>query len=124
MGFTITHAAFSTTVAGCTANCAYKADVAWLWGRGTSVPNMTRRCGPLTAAPAGAAPSGATLPASMFGPGSIIVVELSFDYYPIFGSSFIAPIQMFKQAFAFPRFSSTWLNASLAKFTTICPGYS
>jgi Flp pilus assembly pilin Flp len=124
MGYMITHAAFSTTVAGCTANCAYKANVAWLWGRGTGAPGMTRRCGELTAAPAGAAPSGSTLPATMFGPGSIIIVDLSFDFVPVFGASFISPIQMFKQAYAFPRFSSTWLNASQATLTTTCPGYS
>jgi hypothetical protein len=124
MGFMITHAAFSTTVAGCTANCAYKANVAWLWGRGTGAPNMTRRCGELTAAAVGAAPSGSTLPATMFGPGSIIIVDLTFDFTPIFGSNLLSPIQMFKQAYAFPRFSATWLNASQATLTTVCPGYT
>jgi hypothetical protein len=53
-----------------------------------SAPNK-RTCGVLlTSVPDTAAPSKTTLPADVFGPGSLIVVDIVYNYTPIFGSTF------------------------------------
>jgi TadE-like protein len=67
----------------CTSNCT--ANVVW-----NSGPNK-RTCGvPLTSAPDTAAPSTTTLPADVFGEGSLIVVDIVYNYTPIFASTFTA----------------------------------
>jgi Flp pilus assembly protein TadG len=73
----------------CTSNCT--ANVVW-----NSGPNK-RACGtPLTSAPDTAAPSKTTLPADVFpaaggaSGGSLLVVDIVYNYTPIFGSTFTA----------------------------------
>jgi hypothetical protein len=76
---------FTGKPAGCTpSNCSsYDANVVW-----NSGPNK-RTCGVLlTPAPDTATPSPTTLPTDVFGPGSLIVVDIVYNYAPIFGSVF------------------------------------
>lgn len=75
----------------CTTTCtSYTANVVW-----NSGPNK-RTCGvPLTSAPDTAAPSKTTLPADVFpltpSPGaSLLVVDIVYNYTPMFGSAFTA----------------------------------
>jgi Flp pilus assembly protein TadG len=114
----------------CTSNCV--ANVAW-----NSGPNK-RTCGvPLTSAPDTAVPSKTTLPADVFGSGSLLVVDVVFNYTPMFGSAFTAlfgsplfgTIPIARSAYLAPRY------VQLPKFTQYqvvsgddgfgakCPGY-
>jgi hypothetical protein len=82
---------FSGLPANCTTSCtSYTANVVW-----NSGPNK-RTCGvALTSAPDTAAPSKTTLPADVFpvAPSQgalLIVVDIVYNYTPIFGSTFTA----------------------------------
>jgi hypothetical protein len=83
---------FSGLPANCTTSCtSYTANVVW-----NSGPNK-RTCGvALTSAPDTAAPSKTTLPADVFpaaggaSGGSLLVVDIVYNYTPIFGSTFTA----------------------------------
>jgi hypothetical protein len=87
----------STCKPTCTSNCTY-ANVVW-----NSGPNK-RACGtPLTAAPDTSAPSPATLPMDVFGPGSLVVVDTVFNYTPIFGSGIFGTIPLKTSAYLAPR---------------------
>lgn len=104
----ITNVIFSPTTAGCTQNCTYKADVHWrwpFWQTAFGLGGMWRFCGPLAPQPEGNGPSGGTLPAALFGPGSVVVVDLGYQYKPLFGSNLLPPMTIFKQGYASPRFA-------------------
>jgi hypothetical protein len=74
----------SPTTCACMPTCTY-ANVVWNSG------SNKRTCGVnLTSAPDTAAPSKTTLPADVFGPGSLIVVDIVYNYTPMFGSVFTA----------------------------------
>src|SRR3984893_17869337 len=76
---------FKPNPPSCTSRCSYNANVVW-----NSGPNK-RTCGVLlTSAPDTAAPSTTTLPADVFGPGSLLVVDIVYNYTPIFSSTFTA----------------------------------
>ncbi|MDQ6869368.1 MAG: pilus assembly protein [Pseudomonadota bacterium] len=82
---------FSGNPPGCTSSCtSYTANVVW-----NSGPNK-RTCGvPLTSAPDTAAPSTTTLPADVFpvapsSGASLLVVDIVYNYTPIFASTFTA----------------------------------
>ena len=89
---------FKPNPSTCTSNCTYTANVVW-----NSGPNK-RTCGvPLTAASDTSAPSKTTLPADTFGPGSLIVVDIVFNYTPIFGSGLFGTITIPRSAYLAPR---------------------
>ncbi len=44
------------------------------------------------------------LPRSLFGPGSVIAVDVSFTFSPTFGSSFVSPVTITRSAFVQPRY--------------------
>lgn len=103
LGYQISTVDFQPTEAGCTTNCSYQAQILWFWPN--YGPSLHRVCGHLTGAPVGAAPSASTIPSALFGPGSVVVVDLVYQYKPLIGSRFIAPTTIIKQAFYPPRFS-------------------
>jgi hypothetical protein len=115
-----------TTNPACTTNCTY-ANVVW-----NSGPNK-RACGtPLTAVPDTSAPSPATLPTDVFGQGSIVVVDIVFNYTPIFGSGIFGTIPLKTSAYLAPRDLQPTNSPNYIKYTVItgddgigseCPGY-
>lgn len=126
----ITNVVFTPTIAGCTVNCTYTANAAWHWPSYNSAPFspgvMARSCGPLTAAAPGAAPTGKTMPAAMFGPGSVVIVDIGYRFTPLFGSSLIPPITMFRQGYANARFATPYIkfpNQNWTGSTVRCAGY-
>lgn len=44
------------------------------------------------------------LPRSLYGPGSIVAVDVSFTFNPTFGSSFLNPVTITRSAFVQPRY--------------------
>lgn len=49
-------------------------------------------------------PSKTTLPADVFGPGSIIIVDVVFNYTPIFGLGLFGTIPIARSAYLSPRY--------------------
>ncbi len=89
----------------CPSNCV--ANVVWNSG------SNKRTCGVLlTSASDTAAPSKTTLPADVFGQGSLLVVDIVYNYAPIFGSTFTAlfgsplfgTIPIVRSAYLAPRY--------------------
>jgi Flp pilus assembly protein TadG len=105
----------------CTSNCTYTANVVWNSG------SNKRACGvPLTPVADSAGPSNTTLPIDVFGPGSRIVVDVAFNYTPLFGLGIFGAIPIKHSAYLAPRY------VPLIKYTvtsgddgigTECPGY-
>jgi hypothetical protein len=117
--------AFAPSVAGCTQDCTYVANLAWRApaNQGSVMGHMHRGCGRLTPAPDGAEPTGATLPAAIFGPGSLVVVDYKYEFKPLFGSSFVPSIVLFRQGYASPRYMSPFLKLPRGHNAVYCPGY-
>ena len=125
MGHQFTMVVFTPTVANCKTNCSYVANVAWVWPEyKIKLDGLIRSCGALQPAADDAAPSGSAIPARLFGPGSLLVVDMTFDYKPQFGAGFIKPIRLTRQAFYAPRFATPYLVATPdVDRVTLCPGY-
>jgi Flp pilus assembly protein TadG len=118
---------FTGLPAGCTTSCtSYTANVVW-----NSGPNK-RTCGVLlTSAADTAAPSKTTLPADVFpvvpSPGaSLLVVDIVYNYTPIFGSIFTAlfgsplfgTIPIARSAYLAPRYVQ---SPSISNITALTP---
>jgi Flp pilus assembly pilin Flp len=118
---------FTPTVAGCTKNCTYAANLTWNWptyDTGFGLGALRRQCGPITPTPDSAQPTGATLPASMFGPGSMIAVDLRYEFKPLFGSMFMPTIILSRRGYANARFASPYLKIVAGGSSLLrCPGY-
>ena len=112
---------FTPNPSTCTSNCSYVANVVW-----NSGPNK-RTCGvQLTPVPDTSVPSKTTLPTDVFGPGSLIVVDIVFNYTPIFGLGLFGTIPIARSAYLAPRY------VPLIKYVVAsgddgigaeCPGY-
>lgn len=95
---------FTPNPTTCTSNCSYIANVVW-----NSGPNK-RTCGvALTAVPDTSVPSKTTLPTDVFPAGappggSIIVVDILYNYTPIFGLGFFGTIPIARSAYLAPRY--------------------
>lgn len=99
----------------------YIANVVW-----TTLGSGHRVCStPLAAAANNAVPSSSTLPASTFGPGSMVVVDVVFTFVPTFGARFVAPITVRRSTYLQPRYA-TLINFDTSTGTSSaarCPGY-
>ena len=102
----------------------YAANVVWT-GAGAAGTGA-RPCNvPQLAADDNATPSNTTLPRSLFGPGSIIAIDVSYTFVPTFGARFLPPLLIKRSTFVQPRY------AALIKFdatnndgiATACPSY-
>lgn len=112
---------FTPNPSTCTSNCTYTANVVWNSG------SNKRACGvPLTPVADTAAPSNTTLPMDVFKSGSLIVVDIAFNYTPIFGLGIFKAIPIRRSAYLPPRY------VQLIKYAvksgddgigTECPGY-
>ncbi len=100
---------FKQTASNCTgttdlSNC-YAANVVWT-STGTTGGNY-RPCTPAQLpADNTAAPNRTTLPRSVFGPGSLIAVDVVFTFRPTFGARFIPSVRIARSMYLQPRYAS------------------
>ncbi|MCJ2011398.1 TadE/TadG family type IV pilus assembly protein [Methylobacterium sp. J-076] len=123
--------AFTKTTATCNdptdQSACYTASVVWTTV-GTAQPYgiAYRPCTtPQLPADNTAPPSPTTLPRSVFGPASLIVIDVVFKYTPTFGSSFVPEIKISRSAYVQPRYA-TLVNYDTTNSDGIaskCPGY-
>jgi Flp pilus assembly protein TadG len=110
----MTSVKFNATPTGCTSSCTYKPTVMWTTG--------ARRCGlTLTAVPDTSAYSSSTLPTGVFGPGSIIVVDVSYTFTPTFGAAYMPSIAIERSAFMAPR-NVPYVESQATSMAPPCPG--
>lgn len=95
---------FRPTVAGCQDGCTYEAFVtdSFMLAEGVG-----RACGKQTKIDDDAPSSFAGVPASLYGPGSAVVVDFRYSYTPLFGSRFVQAFTIHRAAFMAPRYAST-----------------
>jgi hypothetical protein len=86
-------------------SACYTANVVWT-SAGTAGTNY-RHCGSTqTAVDDTVPPSSTTLPRSVFGPGSIIAIDVVFNFVPRFGPRFLPSIRIARSVFLQPRYAS------------------
>ena len=90
---------FTPTVPACTSNCTYTAKTAWSYGANKR-PCATQ----LTAAPDTNPPSPTSLPTSLFGPGSAIVVDIKYNYTPLVATKIFGTLPISKSFYIPPRY--------------------
>jgi Flp pilus assembly protein TadG len=121
IGISIASIVFTPNPSTCTSNCSYVANVVW-----NSGPDK-RTCGvPLISVPDTAAPSKTALPADVFGPGSIVVVDIVFSYTPIFGFGLFGTVPIARSVYLSPRYVPLIKYAVVSGDDGIgaeCPGY-
>ncbi|WP_342162349.1 TadE/TadG family type IV pilus assembly protein [Methylobacterium sp. SD21] len=108
-------------------SACYTANVVWT-STGTAQPYGAnyRPCStPQLPADNTAAPSRTALPRSVFGPATLIVIDVVFNFTPTLGSKFFPAIKIARSAYVQPRYASlinydTTNNDGIA---TKCPGY-
>ncbi|MFV0279138.1 MAG: TadE/TadG family type IV pilus assembly protein [Rhodoblastus sp.] len=83
------------TVANCSSNCTYIANVAWSWG------DMNRSCGQLGSVTDGSAYDKAKLPNGAFQAGAVVVVDVKVEYPSILNLSWL-PARTFTYSVYFP----------------------
>lgn len=105
-------------------SACYTASVVWT-GAGAAGTGARPCIVPQLAADDNAAPSNTTLPRSLYGPGSIVAIDVTYTFVPTFGARFLPPLSIKRSAFVQPRY------AALIKFdatnndgiATTCPGF-
>jgi Flp pilus assembly protein TadG len=112
---------FTPTQATCTSNCTYLANVVW-----NSGPNP-RPCGSnLTPVADTSTPTPTTLPADLYGPGSALVVDIVYNYTPLFIQSLFGTVKISRSAFVAPRYVPLVKYQVISgddKIGTECPGF-
>ena len=113
---------FVKTVPTCTTSCAYTANLAFSFGDSKRLCSVHP-----TAVADDAVIANNTLPTDVFAPGSIIAVEISYDYTPFYGIGVIPATTIHRAAYFHPR------QVTLIKYddtvagdpgtTTKCAGY-
>lgn len=99
--------AAKTDTSGDLSDC-YEAQVVWT-STGTAQPggDNYRLCGTAQLpADDDASPSRTTLPRSSFGPGSLVAIDVVFDFEPTFGSGFVPSVRIARSAYVQPRYAS------------------
>jgi Flp pilus assembly protein TadG len=116
---------FTQTNPSCTVNCNYNAKVAWSSGSNS----VSRPCNVLLqAVPDGQSPQPTTLPTDAFGPVPVIVVDVAFNYTPLFGANLLPAVTLRRSAYMQPRYTAgnAYLQYAVAggdNLVTTCPGF-
>lgn len=109
-------------------SACYRADVVWT-STGTTQPSggpAYRPCGiAQVAASNTAAPTPQTLPRSLFGPASMVVIDVTFTFNPAFGAGYLPSLRIARSAYIQPRYASliTFDTTGNDGIATKCPGF-
>lgn len=115
---------FTLQNSACTSNCIYNANVAW------SAGSNKRPCGVTLTSAANSAPSNPnSLPTDSFGPGSMIVVDVSYQYTPAIMPKLIPKLTLSKSVYLRPRYiqPTSYIKYSVVSgddgISSVCKGY-
>ena len=99
MAVTMSSVTFTATPQGCNSNCTYVPKVVWTTG------SNRRSCLiPMTAASDTSTPSASTLPTDVFGPTSLLVVDIAFTFRPTLAGRFLNNISISRSFYVAPRY--------------------
>lgn len=120
---------FSKNGSSCGTNpdqsACYVASVGWT-SVGTAGSRYRPCLVPQIPADDAAAPTRWTLPRSLYGDGSVIAVDVSFNFTPTFGASLLPQITINRSVFVQPRYATyiTYDTTDSDGIATLCPGFS
>lgn len=101
IAITMSSIQFTTTQKNCGTTCTYTPKVVWTGG------SNPRACGSIfTSVSDISVPSATTLPQDIYGPGSVIVVDIQYNYHPWFASYLGASIGIARSVYLAPRYVS------------------
>jgi Flp pilus assembly protein TadG len=104
-GISFTKNSDTCTSSGPDLSSCYTAKVNWT-STGTSTANY-RPCTPAQVPVDDSAPySRSNLPRSLYGDGSIIVVDVSYTFNPTFGAGLVKPVTITRSAYVQPRYAT------------------
>jgi hypothetical protein len=107
---------FTPSPAGCTSACSYVPKVVWTYGSGAM-----RTCGSTITAVADTADiTPTTLPTDVFGPNSLVVVDVSYTFQPTFAANYLPSIPIKRSAYLTPR-NVPLVESNGPQWVTICP---
>jgi Flp pilus assembly protein TadG len=110
---------FTATTKNCGTTCTYKPKVIWTGG------SNPRTCGAVfTSVPDASVPSATTLPQDIYGPGSVVVVDIQYNYHPWFASYLGASLGIARSVYLAPRYVSLISYQTVAGdngFAVSCP---
>ena len=113
---------FGPQQTNCNGSCQYVPKMVWSGG---AVP---RSCvNPMVAADDASDPTPSTLPSHLYGPGSVIVVDVVYPFKPLFQSALFSGLTVKRSHYIAPRFVSTIKYGTIKGDNGIakaCPGYS
>lgn len=124
-GVTLSSIVMTPTVPSCTSHCTYVANVAW-----TAVlqgSSSKRPCGTLASVPDGTPSDKRTLAADAFSAAPVLVVDVTYDFTPIFTNLFGAGASFMETAYMAARAGkdADWTRITGPNFAQAqCPGYT
>lgn len=124
-GVTLSSVVMTPTVAGCTSNCTYVANTAW--SAVVQGSSSKRPCGTLTPVPDSQPAAIGTLAVDAFSPAPVLVVDVTYDFTPIFTNLFGAGLRFMESAYMAPRTGkdADWTRITGPNFSQAqCPGYT
>lgn len=125
-GVRLSSVVMTPTVAGCTSNCTYNANTAWrILLQGTA--GTARPCGTLGAAANDASASVNTLPPNAFSSSPLLVVDVTYNFIPLFTNLFGVQVKWTETAYMAPRTGTDadWIQLIGAQAAQAqCPGYT
>jgi hypothetical protein len=111
---------FTASPSTCTTNCTYTAQAVWAGG------DNPRPCNSTFAKVVDASvPSPTTLPQDVFGPGSIVVVDVQYTYHPWFASYFGVAPTIARSVYFAPRYVPVIKYQTISGdngIAAMCPG--
>ncbi len=131
-GVVISSVAMTPTISGCTSGCTYTAHVAWSGSyqgtSGTLRPcDTVRGTSVITQSTDTATPSATTLPSDVYSAASVLVVDVTYRYTPLFFSFIGSSITIRQSAYFAPRtgLQNAWIQYvyTASDSTTLCSGY-
>jgi len=121
---TVSSVVFSLQNPQCTSNCIYNANVAWSGGAQKRPCNFN-----LTATADTAAPSLTTLPTDVYGPGSLVVADVVYNYTPSVWPNALLTLKLSKSVYLQPRYipPTSYIHYAVISgdngVASSCPGY-
>jgi len=113
---TVSSVAFTKTDATCTVACVYLGAVVFSRTRGGTV----RPCGVVTAVADGSAVTPTTVPASLYGPAPLVIIDVEIPFKPLILSSLPLPASFRSTSYYIPRATKT--GTTPVTSTQNCPG--
>ena len=122
---TVSSVVIRPTVTGCTTACTYVAKVAWSVPFSPGITEIRTPCAVESQVANNLANSLTTLPVGVIGPSPLLVVDIFYEFQPMFVGFITGPIAMLRSAYLQPRIGTNaqYIVYSPSGTSVTCLGY-